>query len=147
MLIRSCCVHNGAAGTEHRVEGSPLPRALLDRLRATLSSLRWPATRARKGVSSERYLVLYHGRRNDGYDGLMALLEELVAWACPDHGYTMIAVTKVRDEFLMHAWYHACLVHPSVPSSTTSAVNAPHARVLLAAHHRGSLGVLLGWCG
>ena len=31
------------------------------------------------------------------YDGLMALLDELVAWACPDYGHTMIAVTKVRE--------------------------------------------------
>ena len=76
------------------MEGVPLPPDLLARLHSELAKTRWPAATHRSAVNAQHYLVLIHGKTNDGYMDLTDLLAELLAWIDPDFGCTQIAVTK-----------------------------------------------------
>ena len=90
---------------ERHVEGRPVPRELKATLLSALRELRWPATSARPGVTSDHYLVFSTrrtaadlGTRHPHY-GLRMACDDLLHWyrsACTDPGYkhTAIAVTK-----------------------------------------------------
>ncbi|CAK0824798.1 unnamed protein product [Prorocentrum cordatum] len=79
---------------ETRVAGQPIPAALLLPLLAELRRTRWPPTHHRSGMQAEQYLVLFRGKRNDGFEALMELLAVLLEWADPAYGCNRIAVTK-----------------------------------------------------
>lgn len=79
---------------EINVSGKTLPDSVCRELEHTLQTLRWPPVLQRKRVTAEQYLLLYRGKRNDGFETLAALAEKLMTSCDPDYGFTMVAVTK-----------------------------------------------------
>lgn len=79
---------------EIEVVGWPVPAGLLNLLLSELRQTRWPPVHHRKGMQADQYLVLYRGKRNDGFEQLLALLDQMLDWADPSFGCNRIAVTK-----------------------------------------------------
>lgn len=79
---------------EIHAAGVPVPESLLGPLREELQRTRWPPTPHRSGMQAEEYLVLFRGKTNDGFEDLLVLLDQLLAWADPSFGCNRIAVTK-----------------------------------------------------
>ena len=80
------------------VTGADVPRALADRLLASLRDARWPASTHRKAVDSERYLVLSRDVSPppavDPYDAVKTAARALMRWADPSFPYDHLAVTR-----------------------------------------------------
>jgi hypothetical protein len=82
-------------------QGRLVPRAIRDHLLQLLEQLRWPAKRHRKGMCTERYLVLHTNAANKTkqkidlfYQDVRDACRALMEWADPHHYYSAIAVTK-----------------------------------------------------
>ena len=78
----------------HR-KGRPVPQDICNRILELLHNVRWPAASHRKGLTSERYLVLQTNVSNDRFfNDLREGCRELMQWTDPDYYYSGIAVTK-----------------------------------------------------
>ena len=76
-------------------KGRAVPEHICKRLLSLLKKVRWPATSHRKGLTSERYLVLQTNVSNDRfYQDLRDGCRELMQSTDPDYYYSGIAVTK-----------------------------------------------------
>lgn len=76
-------------------KGRLVPEDIRMRLLSLLSNLRWPAANHRKGLTSERYLVLQTNVSNDRFYGdVREACRDLMQWADPEYYYSGIAVTK-----------------------------------------------------
>ncbi len=85
---------NGPRREVHH-KGRPVPESICQKLLDLLTNLRWPAANQRKGLTSERYLVLQTNVTNDRFYGdLREACRELMEWADPEYYYSGIAVTK-----------------------------------------------------
>ena len=88
---------------ERHVEGTPIPKDLVDSLKLELDALQWPATKHRR-ICAKHYLVLKRQSQDEGsttkdsnanaYESLHRLLVGLMNWADPHSAWTHIAVTK-----------------------------------------------------
>ena len=80
------------------VTGAEIPRALADRLLASLRDARWPSKTHRKAVDSERYLVLSSDVAPppavDPYDAIKTAARAVMQWADPSFPYDHLAVTR-----------------------------------------------------
>jgi hypothetical protein len=75
--------------------GRTVPNHFCKNILGLLETLRWPAQNERKGLSSERYLVLPSNVTNDRFYGdLRHACRELMEWVDPNYFYSGIAVTK-----------------------------------------------------
>ena len=81
--------------TEVNWEGKPVDEEICNELLTILQNLRWPAESHRKGLSSERYLVLQTNVNSDRfYNDLRCACRKLMEKVDPDYYYSGIAVTK-----------------------------------------------------
>jgi hypothetical protein len=97
LLSRAIALYN--ALDEPRKEtvylGRNVPDDFCNNILELLENLRWPAQNERKGLSSERYLVLPSNVVNDRFYGdLRRACAELMEWVDPNYFYSGIAVTK-----------------------------------------------------
>eukprot|EP00979_Chaetoceros_neogracilis_P011679 scaffold2946_cov278-Chaetoceros_neogracile.AAC.10 len=76
-------------------KGRAVPESICNSLLTLLKNVRWPASSHRKGLTSERYLVLQTNVSNDRfYQDLRDGCRELMQLIDPDYYYSGIAVTK-----------------------------------------------------
>lgn len=76
-------------------KGRTVPDHFCKKILELLETLRWPAQNERKGLSSERYLVLPSNVTNDRFYGdLRRACKDLMEWNDSGYFYSGIAVTK-----------------------------------------------------
>jgi len=96
MLEQTVALYN-AVGPRFEVsyQGRIVPESIRHNLLDLLKNCRWPAASHRRGLTSERYLVLQTNVANDRfYNDLREGCRELMQWVDPDYYYSGIAVTK-----------------------------------------------------